>query len=456
MKKVIGKFINHYSNKANLEAQKQIQNAFLLILFIAINILIQACDEPNNLGLNFIDGSVIETKDTNFDINASVIRLDSINTTNTSALFFGRQADPVFGTTQAILYSNLFASNLTFPDTTNTYIYDSLVLVITITDFYGDTLLPQNFNIYTLNDTLTNGNQYYSDEKITDLSAQPIAGFTFDASTNDNNSIRVNLENDLGNLLFSELSDILEQSELEDIVSGISIQAENEETNLILEVLNNAFIGIYYHREDIDTIALASSIILGQRFMNIESDFTNTPLSLLETQDEIPMENLNGIGYLRVGLGIGLKITFPEFQNLGQNSKIQINESNLKLNIADNNNFSISPPEFFYIGYADPNQTNQIAINDNNLDSLLRQFTSAFPSTLIYNTNSRLYLSVSIFNYIHEIASKRRPDNGLIIFPSYFSFAPLSGFSTQQSLNQVQIDLSTSKLEIFYTTFSNE
>jgi len=109
-----------------------------------------ACDEPDEIGLDFIDNPVgIETS--GFKIEAYSIPEDSVPTNYSSRNLLGFRNDPVFGSKKASIYTEfrLLENDLYFGDNP---ILDSVVLELYYSSYFGDYTTMQNVRVYELSE----------------------------------------------------------------------------------------------------------------------------------------------------------------------------------------------------------------------------------------------------------------------------------------------------------------
>lgn len=420
-------------------------------------LILAACDPPTDLGLNFIRNSTLTTRDTTFRLETSVIRLDSIQTTNLANLFFGVHEDFKFGKTTATSYLDLSVQSNSL-NADSTYIYDSLVLTMRVSQIYGEKS-SQEFEVYKI-EKLETGKFYYDSDKINRSLSGPIA--TFRLNPELDSTYAIHFDDAIGLELFKLLTDnnTLTQDKLNEVLPALELSSSTAKT---LIGINNASIELklYYHSQNLASVPLSVSIFSSTHFNNLKSDLSGTPLAPLSTQSEIPVSQLDGLGYLKGGVGLALRIRLPDLANLVKTKgNISINQANLNLNISAENNFDISPPNLLYAGYADNSNLTQIRDNRFEFDSLVLIFSSNIAIQATYNSGSRTYSSLLIDTYARNL--KQDNDPGIIIFPNYFGLPPsLTGAAgarnviSSSNLNQALIDISKSSkgssLQVFYT-----
>ena len=86
---------------------------------------------------------------------------DSLITSNLEVNMLGYLNDPVFGKTQAGIYSQLLLSSFGV-DFGNNVVVDSAVLTLVYAGYYGDTLNSFKINVYELDENIINTQKYYT------------------------------------------------------------------------------------------------------------------------------------------------------------------------------------------------------------------------------------------------------------------------------------------------------
>ena len=119
--------------------------------------------EPDLIGLGLVPGNDLmqhEYIDTTTVI-AYTVREDSVRTNELSANLLGSVADPVFGTTTASIYTQFRLPNVNTSFGTSPVV-DSIILTLTYSGIYGDSLAQKNIQVYELAGDLSKDASYYS------------------------------------------------------------------------------------------------------------------------------------------------------------------------------------------------------------------------------------------------------------------------------------------------------
>ena len=86
---------------------------------------------------------------------------DSVSTRNTSYSLLGSMKDPVFGNSEAGFFTQ-FRLSLAGQSFGESPVLDSLVLQLSVANYYGDTNVMQTVRVYELTDTLSATSTYYN------------------------------------------------------------------------------------------------------------------------------------------------------------------------------------------------------------------------------------------------------------------------------------------------------
>lgn len=139
----------------------------LLIVFpVLILIFFFACEEPDEIGLGFIDNTV-SINTSGLKVIAYSVSEDSVPTNYTKRNLLGYRNDPVFGSKKASIHTEfrLAENNLYLGDDP---ILDSVVLELYYSGYYGDYTTRQNVKVYELSENFpeTDDNIFYSTLKL--------------------------------------------------------------------------------------------------------------------------------------------------------------------------------------------------------------------------------------------------------------------------------------------------
>ena len=138
----------------------------LYLYFFGIILIVAACDKSSTLGSDLISDEWIHAKGVDtFKFDISYYELDSLLLAYAglpNTYFVGKMDDPVFGKTDAALYTQIRFVNTKEFEFLRIPI-DSVVLALRYDQLgsYGDSLLPHTVEVYPLMDTLGINVRYY-------------------------------------------------------------------------------------------------------------------------------------------------------------------------------------------------------------------------------------------------------------------------------------------------------
>lgn len=142
---------------------------FLTSLFCVVAVFASCTKSPEDIGIDFLsDDNFMNLQFTDtVEVQCYSALVDSIGTTEVMPLL-GSIIDPVFGLTTAGFYTQLHISSNT--PALDSAVVDSVVLLMEISGFYGDTMTTQTFNVYELADSLKSyeTHSYYSTSTVAD------------------------------------------------------------------------------------------------------------------------------------------------------------------------------------------------------------------------------------------------------------------------------------------------
>ena len=104
--------------------------------------------------------------------------LDSVATRNATYVLLGSMKDPVFGTSEAGFYTQ-FRPSVAGQSFGNSPVFDSLVLQLSLSGYYGDTTAWQTVHVFELTDTLSSQTSYYNHSEVATGVVDHASGFQF-------------------------------------------------------------------------------------------------------------------------------------------------------------------------------------------------------------------------------------------------------------------------------------
>lgn len=440
--------------------------SLISLLFIAL-FVVSCEDELTSLGLNLRNPD--ELLGTSFmdstTLTAQSILDDSLATVGLGSNVIGFVNDPTFGSTKASVYSQylLSGNSVAFGDNP---ILDSIVLIIKVGGYFGDTTTALPIRVYELD------NKLYADTTYMSNSTVPHKGDNLTYNPNysvrptptsrvliDTNSyephLRIRLKDDFGYHFLNNSDEMSNASVFENFFKGLYITVEDPKgTGSLLYVnLTSSLSGIsiYYKNNGVSKrypLVTNSSAV---RFNNYEHDYNAG-----QGQDNLDFvsEVINGIPasgnatvgqdklYLQPTGGVKTKVGFPNIKNTFNGKDVIINRAELVItNISEDNDHFFIPALLSIQGVKADGSITYIP-DDGYLIS-----GEYFGAT--YNRTKKEY-RIRITNYIQDLILRDQ-------FKDYF-YLVVSGAGVRGNrlimggLNPMDTDKRL-RLEIFYTQY---
>lgn len=352
--------------------------------------------------------------------------LDSIGSKNVSYGLLGSMNDPVFGLTQAGFSTQLHLST-TGHSFGNNPVFDSLILQLSIADYYGDTNSLITVHAYELTDSISIEEEYYSYSQIPINEALDHAnGFQFrphpktntviiDSDTVHHAIVRIPLSSMLGNFLINLDSTVYKEPDaFKRAFPGLCLKCEpaNGIGNICYIQMTdntNTQLRLYYHEASVPEKSLRYNFYITSSdnyFNQFNHNYTMGDAGfvsqVLENDTTLGQQTL----YLQSMGGVRTKLFFPHLTHWADtliDSHIVINQAKLILPIAvtDSSLYSV------------PNTLVLVGFNEDNTTYLLPDYyegTSYFGGSYNASTHS---VSFRISEYLQDILTGTRPNYGL-------------------------------------------
>ncbi|MDX2304085.1 MAG: DUF4270 family protein [Microscillaceae bacterium] len=439
-----------------------------------------ACEEAGGIGEEI--GVNVETgvffSDT-FAINTSTVLIEN-NTKGASRILVGQYKDPVFGIVQAkgffeMLPDSLFLlTNSDFNASEDLLVYDSLILNLPFQYVYADTTAEQKFNLHRITEEggIDSEKDFTNNSSLT-YDPTPLASFQFKASTiQAKGGVTLKFDDTFGQEIFNYALNNTPRTEFRENFKGFVLVADttfNNNASIVgFKVLPNdftdgnvSFMSLYYTEQQkregkSDTLfnrVKPFFALSGQRFNQIKSDRSNTPLVALQAPlDEIPSSQSNFLTYLQSGTGVVTKLEFPTLKNISTLGNVAINRAELVIKSQTGSSLDLDFVYPFNIIFHLIANGNEVERDDNGnpvfiIGDIDRSTGQTIPLTFSFNTRFEEYRGI-LTDHFNEVLSGRNSSQSLFIIPNsnitttnrvILNNSPESGFSMQ--------------LRVFYTVF---
>jgi len=156
-----------FSNKILKPSKTFIRSYFLLIASAVVLLsLVYSCEEnPTSIGAGLLPGEDKANvySRTDLELNLYTMYIDSVRS-NDTLYIAGDYYSPYFGTTTAEIITQL---NLLYDwDEEEVITIDSVFLILTIQDYYGDTVTAPFLTLYEISELLNKDSVYYSNKPV--------------------------------------------------------------------------------------------------------------------------------------------------------------------------------------------------------------------------------------------------------------------------------------------------
>lgn len=315
--------------------------------------------EYSAIGLD-MEGEMLGTDRDTTTIKAYSVLVDSLYTTNLTNQLLGYMSDPIFGKTQATIYSQFVLSGASFNFGNNPTL-DSIVLTLQISGSYGDTLAGLTLGVYELTEGLSTGTSYYQYSTTSHTEnnlvknpnryyyVRPNSPVILDTATLSPH-LRVRLSDEFGQRFIDNASQWTTDDILLENFKGLCIKALTYQGNGCLIYSNMVSslttLTIYYHN-DLDN-GLSYSLMPSSdrtRYTNINHFGYADACSELRNQilDHDTMTTPEHL-YLQATCGVKTKVSFPYIHKkfAGLNNKVVINRAELVIS-------NVFPDEVHYL-----------------------------------------------------------------------------------------------------------
>lgn len=343
-----------------------------LLSIITLLAFISSCKKDTSLGADILpkdDLLNVKFSDT-FSLFSKTLTDTFLRSDKLAKNYLGVINDSKFGFQKASIVMELDKPNTVYDDTLNTsYTVDSVVLFLRYTSFYGDTTVPQSFDVSTISNKINETSLYYSNTTQFPASSYlgGLSNYYFTPNSNPvhlnrtdsvgiTRVLRVKLNSSLGNTIIGLGQNTLRDSAaFKNAFPGIIIENSTSNGKGMAEVdINSSYssIAIFYKdkygaSKDMrlytsllrNTSGILSSKPNGVNlFSNILStDIQNTTASGLVS---------DSVNYILGQGGSLVRLSLPTLGNLG---KIAVNKAVISVNQIQQNANSLAPPNYLIL-----------------------------------------------------------------------------------------------------------
>ncbi|MBO7628844.1 MAG: DUF4270 domain-containing protein [Bacteroidales bacterium] len=315
-------------------------------------IVLNSCkDEHTNIGEDIL-GNLENTEfsDT-ITLQAYSVLEDTINTTNTSANILGHIFDPVFGKSNAGIFTQLALSGSAV-NFGNRPVIDSIILTLQLSGYYGDTNSHVGIRVHQLNESLDSQTKYYQNSSVsydptplnynlTGYPIRPTSSIVVDTSVLGPH-LRIRLSQQFGQYLLNHQEDL--NNRFQDFMKGLYIEAVSHTGNdgyMLLTNMTSALSGmiLYYHNDNGQgqryTFSCSENCV---RFTKFNHDYSSSNSSNFIQEVLQGQTSLGGdVLFVQGGGGVKTHIIFPYLEKsfASLDNKVVIHRAELVVTNAD-------------------------------------------------------------------------------------------------------------------------
>lgn len=432
-------------------------------LFITLSIA-SSCSDPSTLGLDLDpNNNQIGVFYTEIPLSASMVLLDSFNTTNAGSMVVGGLTDDFFGKSEGIGFSRL-AINPTGSRPAENAVLDSVKFNFQVENVIGNDLsTAKTLSVHLLNERILD-TIYYSFDRL-DFDPMPIATGNFNFSTRQDTTVSVQMESGFSQFIFDELKKgdaFRDVFTFRNLIPGIAFQGNTEEnTSTSIRVGNGTGIVVYYKNEG-DTVSRGYSITTAQsrHFNFVNSDRSGTPTAVI-SQPGQSYDVGSRVG-VKSNVGLVMKIdTSPIDAFLDTLTNVTFNDITLEMGPISDHAATNRPPFTMLMYFTD--NTNSIlnnssggalAVQQEGQPQILenengeKEPATSVPTYLSFNNNTNIY-GQRLTSYLSAVYRSGLQRNDLLLYPS--SPTPGSGDIFKKSFRGFTVDQNNIKLKIYYS-----
>ena len=423
------------------------KNIYISVGILSLVFAFWACKEdPGLIGLDvqpqdeYLNADFFDTT----TIDARSVHHDSLVTSSVKVNMLGYMHDPIFGKTQASIYTqfHLSAKNATFGDSITV---DSLVLTLAYDGHYGDTLNSFRVKVYELTEGMEKSKNYYANTSLlhepTSLTENP----NLDISPKPNSgNLRIKLDPNFAKTKFIEANSSVYASDdnFTNHFKGFLIEAESMTGDGCIASLNmthsNSVLTMYYRNSEssnqkeefkLSDATLHFGAVNHFGYADAEANLISQLAGNYTTAKDVL--------YAQAGAGVKVLLNFPYIKNMFDKQEVIIHRASLVISHMDDNLANYTPPDALGLtgSYVLPDYLLELATSNNGY------FGGG------YNKTTKEY-RFHITQYIQNLADGRSEDVqlSLVTNPTASLMRRLKIYGTQPA------DLAKRlRLEVYYT-----
>lgn len=279
------------------------------------------------VGQEFVNTNVrILVVDT-FTVKLSTIKFDSINTSSSDRLLFGRYTDEYMGNVLSQPFFELSSTNYSIPNDAE---FDSIALILGYDRYYyNDTTLVSELNVHELNERVRPQEDVFYNTSTLGFDSVPIVTRRFRPEPFDEDSLHISMPREFGEPIFDLIreNEINDLTDLRDTFKGFTLRPGEADNTSIVGFSRDGedtYLRFYYNipqefEDDGEFFDLSINPFPEDpnAFNRIVSQLSESPLEELTDQElELPSTQSSNLSFIQAGTAYATKVSFPSLRNI--------------------------------------------------------------------------------------------------------------------------------------------
>ena len=315
-------------------------------------IFLTSCkNDQTDIGIDLLDNLMGTDFTDTITLKSFSVLEDTINTTNASANIVGHISDPIFGNSDAGIYTQISLGGAAV-NFGNHPIIDSAVLTLQVSSYYGDTNSAVGIRVYQLTEDLNSEERYYQTSTVS-YNPTPLnysqTGYTLKPNTSVvvdtgvySAHMRIRLTQQFGQDLLNHQDDL--NNNIKNYLKGLYIGAVSHTGSrgyMLITSMTSALTGItlYYHNDSTQNMRYTLSCSdKDVRFTHFNHDYqASTSADFVQ---EVLQHNTNlgkNVLFVQGGGGVKTRIRFPYLEHAFDqyNKRVVIHRAELVITDVD-------------------------------------------------------------------------------------------------------------------------
>ncbi|MEN1785189.1 MAG: DUF4270 family protein [Bacteroidota bacterium] len=286
------------------------------------------------VGQAFVDSNVRLIVLDTFELQMSTFRFDSINTSDTDRLLFGRFLDDYVGAVEARAFFEVIvpgAESVTSPfELPDDAELDSVALIMGYDNyFYQDTTKLLHLNVHRLLEEVIPEEDVFYNTSTLPYDSVPIASKVFRPEPFDEDSLHISLPLAFGQNIFDQIqkNTLNDNNELRDNLPGFALIPNEDDNGAVIGFAKNqenTYLRFFYTiPEEFENSEATLDFVINPfpetptAFHNVQTNTSAMGLDDLTDQEiELPASAADELTFIQSAAGFATKVTFPSIKSL--------------------------------------------------------------------------------------------------------------------------------------------